>query len=310
MSLFRSKHRITQEFGVNKEYYSKFGLIGHEGIDVVPTGTDWTVYALLDGVVVKDEDNARSGAYGIYCTIWSPQVSEALQYAHMEFNLVEPGMQVKKGQAIGKMGSTGNSTGPHVHLNRFKTDENGVRLNRDNGYLGGIDPKERLEETQSEVVNNDKQKAVQFDKITSFLNSISILPTDRSEDYINNDGLLHGVQNLDSENKRKAEEINKLNEQIDGYISEKAELQKAVVACQTEKEILSRAANEDAIHDRDAELKNIDLEKEIQELKKEKVAPLDPVIEHYEPILDEFWKNLFKGKRTKSWTEKFWAWIR
>lgn len=56
--------------------------------------------------------------------------------------------------------------------------------------------------------NNDGKKAVQFDRITSFLNSISVLPTDRSEDYINDDGLLHGVKNLHAADQAKAEEIN------------------------------------------------------------------------------------------------------
>src|SRR3990167_11286 len=156
-SLFRSKHKITQGFGVNKTYYSKFGLQGHEGLDLIPTGTDWTVHALEDGVVVKDEDNARSGAYGVNCTIWHPSINKATQYCHMEFNLVESGMQAKRGQAIGKMGSTGNSTGAHVHLNLFSVDNNGVRLNRDNGFLGGTNPLPFLGEGGGTMVEVDSK---------------------------------------------------------------------------------------------------------------------------------------------------------
>lgn len=157
--IFRSKFTITQKFGVNPEYYGKFGLKGHEGLDLIPTGSDWTVYALEDGVVVRDEDNKRSGSYGVYVTLWHAQSKKATQYCHLELNLVDQGMQVKKGQAIGKMGSTGNSTGPHLHLNLFNVDDSGVRLNRDNGFLGGIDPEPYLNEDDTQAVIDELRKA-------------------------------------------------------------------------------------------------------------------------------------------------------
>lgn len=303
-SLFRSKHRITQEYGVNKDYYSKFGLQGHEGLDLVPTGTDWTVYALEDGTVVKDEDNARSGAYGVNCTIWHPSIKKATQYCHMEFNLVEMGMQVKKGQAIGKMGSTGNSTGAHVHLNLFQTDENGVRQNKDNGFLGGINPLPFLEEsTMVEVESTTFEqlvtKATQLDEL---------LPEfERTK---------HLLSENERVNKEKDVIIEDLRQEAVRLKDEKAELQKANISLIQEKEIMAQAQEADAIHDRDAEIRNLELEKQITELnkqivelKEEKAAPIEPAIEHYEPILDEFWKNLFKSKKAQSWKERFWKWI-
>lgn len=79
---------------------------------------------------------------------------------------------------------------------------------------------------------------------------------------------------------------------------------------------MAQAQEADAIHDRDAEIRNLELEKQITELnkqivelKEEKAAPIEPAIEHYEPILDEFWKNLFKSKKAQSWKERFWKWI-
>lgn len=153
--LFRSQFKITQEFGVNSDYYKKFGLKAHEGLDVIPTGSVWDVFALEDGIVVKDEDNAVSGAYGKYVTIWSPSIKKATQYCHLASNSVSNGQQVKKGDVIGVMGSTGNSTGPHLHLNLFEVDDNGVRLNKNNGYLGGIDPLPFLQETSE--TSSDQQ---------------------------------------------------------------------------------------------------------------------------------------------------------
>ncbi|MCR4291100.1 MAG: peptidoglycan DD-metalloendopeptidase family protein [Candidatus Scalindua sp.] len=157
-SLFRSKHRVTQVFGSdhtltinNKEiaasvYYGKWGLKGHEGLDCVPTGTQWDVLCLADGVVVTDEDNAVSGSYGRYITVWHPKLRLATQYCHLKENYVSKGQIITMGDKIGYMGGTGNVQGAHVHLNVFEVDENGIRLNRKNGYLGGIDPLPFLEE--------------------------------------------------------------------------------------------------------------------------------------------------------------------
>ena len=148
MSPFRSKYTITQLFGVNEEYYSQFGLKGHEGIDLIPSGTVWDILALEDGVVVLDDDIVGSPSadpYGRIVTIWHSKINRATMYCHLTQNYVAMGQTVTKGERIGTMGSTGNSTGAHLHLNLFETTDQGVRLNRNNGYNGGIDPLPFLE---------------------------------------------------------------------------------------------------------------------------------------------------------------------
>lgn len=153
MTPFNSKYKITQAFGVNADYYKQFGLSGHEGIDLIPTGSVWDVYSLTDGVVVNETDDPRSGAYGIWLTVWCPSKKIALQYCHLKENYVKSGDKVTQGQKLGVMGSTGNSTGPHLHLNQFNVDETGVRLNRNNGFNGGVDPLPLLESGATTELN-------------------------------------------------------------------------------------------------------------------------------------------------------------
>jgi murein DD-endopeptidase MepM/ murein hydrolase activator NlpD len=82
----------------------------HTGVDyAVPVGTD--VLAVADGVI----DPATWGkSYGT-------QLVQKLDggwfiYAHLSKTLVKPGDKVKAGQVIAKSGNTGNSTGPHLHV--------------------------------------------------------------------------------------------------------------------------------------------------------------------------------------------------
>lgn len=141
--VFNSAFRVTQEFGVNETYYKQFGLKGHEGIDLVPTGTVRDIYALEDGVVVLDDDvvgSVSADPYGKLVTIWHNKINKATMYCHLKENFVTQGQIVKRGDKIGTMGGTGNVQGDHLHLNLFETDVNGNRLNKDNGYLGGTDP--------------------------------------------------------------------------------------------------------------------------------------------------------------------------
>lgn len=147
VKVFNSAFKVTQKFGVNPDYYKQFGLTGHEGLDLVPTSSDWSVYSLpYKGKVVKDIDMAsKGGAYGITDTVWYPEIGEAWQYCHLKTNTLYEGQEIEPSTYIGQMGDTGNTKGAHLHVNRFKVNVNGIRLNKDNGTLGGIDPLPFLE---------------------------------------------------------------------------------------------------------------------------------------------------------------------
>ena len=84
----------------------------HRGIDVAgPVGTP--IVAAANGVVVRSGWN--SGGYGNMVDIRHPDGS-LTRYAHNSRLLVREGQQVAQGQQIAEMGSTGRSTGPHLHF--------------------------------------------------------------------------------------------------------------------------------------------------------------------------------------------------
>jgi murein DD-endopeptidase MepM/ murein hydrolase activator NlpD len=91
----------------------------HTGIDFpAPTGTN--IRAAGSGVVVKVEKHG--GGYGRYVVIDHGYDYQSL-YAHMNSYNVRVGQEVKKGQVIGTVGSTGTSTAPHLHYEvRFKNN--------------------------------------------------------------------------------------------------------------------------------------------------------------------------------------------
>lgn len=114
--------RMTSGFGMRRHPilgYSKM----HRGVDFgAPTGTP--IYAAGDGVIVE---RAYKGAYGNYVRIrHTGDMSTA--YAHMSrfANGVQKGSRVKQGQVIGYVGSTGRSTGPHLH---YEILVGGVQVN-------------------------------------------------------------------------------------------------------------------------------------------------------------------------------------
>ncbi|MFJ8040670.1 peptidoglycan DD-metalloendopeptidase family protein [Kitasatospora sp. NPDC096147] len=97
----------------------------HTGTDfAVSTGTP--LLAVADATVVSA---GRGGAYGNEVVLRLPDGKFA-EYAHLSSIGVKAGQTVKAGQQIGKSGSTGNSTGPHLHF----------EIRSVNRYAAVIDP--------------------------------------------------------------------------------------------------------------------------------------------------------------------------
>ncbi|WP_133366215.1 M23 family metallopeptidase [Qipengyuania sediminis] len=101
--------RATSSFGL-RTHPVLGGLRGHKGVDLAaPVGTP--IYATADGVVSKAE---WFGAYGNFIAIAHGAELET-RFAHMSRMAVSAGQRVRKGDLIGYVGSTGRSTGPHLH---------------------------------------------------------------------------------------------------------------------------------------------------------------------------------------------------
>ena len=112
--------RLSSGFGLRKHPILGYN-VKHRGVDfAAPKGTP--VYSAGDGIIEKKGWN---GAYGKYIRIRHANNFKTA-YAHLsKFNKI-PGGRVKQRQIIGYVGSTGRSTGPHLH---FEILKNNIRIN-------------------------------------------------------------------------------------------------------------------------------------------------------------------------------------
>ncbi|MSR73219.1 M23 family metallopeptidase [Candidatus Parcubacteria bacterium] len=90
------------------------GVHGYNGVDAAtPLGTP--ILASAPGVVIVSKNSGWNGGYGVYTVISHSNGTQTL-YAHLSSAIAPVGSQVVQGQVIGRSGSTGNSTGPHLHF--------------------------------------------------------------------------------------------------------------------------------------------------------------------------------------------------
>jgi murein DD-endopeptidase MepM/ murein hydrolase activator NlpD len=83
----------------------------HSGIDLAAP-LDTPIYAATAGAITLHRER---GGYGLYILLTRDPGLSTL-YGHLDWPLVQSGDMVAAGQAIALMGSTGNSTGPHLHF--------------------------------------------------------------------------------------------------------------------------------------------------------------------------------------------------
>ena len=101
--------RFTSNFGIRTDPFNGSARM-HAGVDIPgPVGTP--VYATADGTVDRAE---RAGGYGNLVELDHGKGIQT-RYGHLSRILVAQGAHVTRGQLIALMGSTGRSTGPHLH---------------------------------------------------------------------------------------------------------------------------------------------------------------------------------------------------
>ncbi len=115
-------YTITSWFGYRADPFT--GEIDyHSGTDIgAPGGTP--ILAAADGTVtIANGIDSWGGGYGYYIKVRHNDTYETL-YAHCSSICVVAGQEVKQGEVIGYVGTTGNSTGNHLH---FEVWQNGQR---------------------------------------------------------------------------------------------------------------------------------------------------------------------------------------
>lgn len=122
---------------LSSEWYEDREVYNHGGIDIAGAGIMGTpVVAAADGTVIASNSSCThnwgksyscgcGGGYGNYVMI-SHAGGKMTVYGHLTSLTVSTGQTVSRGQVIGYVGSTGNSTGPHLH---YECRLNGVRYN-------------------------------------------------------------------------------------------------------------------------------------------------------------------------------------
>lgn len=109
-----SRGSISSNFG------ARWGEV-HHGIDIASNVGD-PIGAALDGVV---KETSYNSVYGNMIVVNHGGGIETI-YGHCSKVLVKPGQKIKRGDVIGKVGTTGRSTGPHLH---FELRVNGTAIN-------------------------------------------------------------------------------------------------------------------------------------------------------------------------------------
>ena len=132
--------RLTSDYGM-RDHPILRQRRRHTGVDLAaPVGTP--VYATADGIVGRAD---WFSSYGLYVSIDHGADLET-RYAHMSRLAVAAGDRVRKGDVIGYVGSTGRSTGPHLH---YEVRVDGVAVNPI-PYMVETEEQVRLAEIDSE----------------------------------------------------------------------------------------------------------------------------------------------------------------
>ena len=149
--------KVTSKYG--KRTHPITGEKGkmHYGTDLISDAGDKNIYALEDGYVqktVKNQSKATTG-FGNYIWVRYPRINRSIIYAHCKSIKLKKGDKVKKGTVIAIMGSTGASTGVHLHLGMTEIGKD-TWLNTDT-----YNYQPPVEKVETDPVVDDKELKIQ-----------------------------------------------------------------------------------------------------------------------------------------------------
>ncbi len=103
---------VTSPFGLRPDPFGSGKMVGHDGVDYGTYGGPWPQYAIADGVIDRA---GTDGSGGKYVFIKYPDLGYVAVHYHLAAISVSAGQQVRKGTVLGITGTTGRSTGVHLH---------------------------------------------------------------------------------------------------------------------------------------------------------------------------------------------------
>lgn len=148
-------YRLTSPFGMRKHPVSGINKF-HRGVDLVVTPADGPIYAFVTGEVMHAKMGVSGSGFGNYGIVVAIKDDKGYLhvYAHLSVAGVKVGQQVKRGQLIGKQGSTGISSGAHLHYEVRKA------ASPQYGYTateaGVVEPTQYLINYYGQTVKEDK----------------------------------------------------------------------------------------------------------------------------------------------------------
>ena len=152
----RTQLKAFYAFGVRKKHPIYKTRRMHKGVDM-STNYGVPVYATGDGIVEKTEQGKRRRGYGRQILI-NHSFGYKTRYAHLLKMFVKEGERVKRGQLIGEVGSSGGSTGPHLHYEVLYLGRNVNPVNYFNRNMTSDEYRQLMENTKYntdlEIVEN------------------------------------------------------------------------------------------------------------------------------------------------------------
>ena len=101
---------VSSRFGLRTDPFNPAAMTKHDGIDLsAPNGAE--VYSMFAGQVLRVDQDKRSGKYVVI-----QHGDYTIAYCHLSRQTAQTGDLVCPGDIIGLVGSTGRSTGPHLHI--------------------------------------------------------------------------------------------------------------------------------------------------------------------------------------------------